>query len=1182
MVLPHEPEFEQALHELETSLQSFLAANPQYKKALEVVQIPERVLQFRVVWEDDQGVPQVNRGFRVQYNSALGPYKGGLRLHPSVNLSILKFLGFEQTFKNALTGLNMGGGKGGSDFDPKGRSRAPTSPLRSRQSQNQPVNLLSTPPPNRNLVKQLKLKGSLTDPAHTRRREAFGVVRTPQNAHNSLNFGYSNDMSMELFDIDEHEHEQEANHETPHEDESFSLNLQAHQANTFGYLNYSYPSFPQYNSDPFQSTGIQLGYGNAPNITDSALHELETSLQSFLAANPQYKKALEVVQIPERVLQFRVVWEDDQGVPQVNRGFRVQYNSALGPYKGGLRLHPSVNLSILKFLGFEQTFKNALTGLNMGGGKVTPQRAPRQHHRLTQSFYRSPITPSTPYTPLSLRSTDSNNSSTLTTPDNFSLSLKKRIAFVSGSPELSRAVNANQNKAADAADSWRSRASENGIRVSSHDQGLEEQHYGDDEATEFSVSDTGNDSNILPSEALLPAFLSKQSENSFHHVPSRARANSYVHHSQNLSPTLHRNTGRSRAPTSPLRSRQSQNQPVNLLSTPPPNRNLVKQLKLKGSLTDPAHTRRREAFGVVRTPQNAHNSLNFGYSNDMSMELFDIDEHEHEQEANHETPHEDESFSLNLQAHQANTFGYLNYSYPSFPQYNSDPFQSTGIQLGYGNAPNITDSVEHHFHSFQQQQRQQKPHRYDFQPQPAPNRRDTTRKYSTPLSYVRPSQLPTPTPDISLPSTHRPALQLPPRNANSMILPPTSDIIAPEPASASDCSVCLSQNASSLAILKPCGHPLCSTCLTSALNIVGEKDMECAPVLLPNGSGGGKGGSDFDPKGKSDNEIRRFCVAFMSELFRHIGSDTDVPAGDIGTGAREIGYLFGAYKKLRNEFTGMLTGKGQHWGGSHIRPEATGYGLVYYVEHMIARACPQYSLTNPSTLVAISGSGNVAQFTSLKVIELGGTVLSLSDSRGSLIAEKGYTKEIIEKVAQLKLRGGALESIVSELGEGYTYHAGKRPWTLLPEVHIALPGATQNEVSGEEAKALVKAGVRIVAEGSNMGCTEEAIAIFESSRRTSSPRGVWYAPGKASNCGGVAVSGLEMAQNSQRLNWSHSEVDAKLKSIMANAYEICYSAGERWSGEERKEGELPSLLKGANVAGFIKVADAMREQGDWW
>ncbi|KAJ3569336.1 hypothetical protein NP233_g5118 [Leucocoprinus birnbaumii] len=345
--------------------------------------------------------------------------------------------------------------------------------------------------------------------------------------------------------------------------------------------------------------------------------------------------------------------------------------------------------------------------------------------------------------------------------------------------------------------------------------------------------------------------------------------------------------------------------------------------------------------------------------------------------------------------------------------------------------------------------------------------------------------------------------------------------------------------------------------------------------------GGGKGGSDFDPKGKSDNEIRKFCVAFMSELFRHIGSDTDVPAGDIGTGAREVGYLFGAYKKLRNEFTGMLTGKGLHWGGSFIRPEATGYGLIYYVEHMIARACPEYSLSKPSTLVAISGSGNVAQYTALKVIELGATPLTLSDSKGSLVAEKGFTKEDIEKVAQLKLRGGTLESIVGEFGAGYTYHAGKRPWTLLPEVHIALPGATQNEVSKEEAEALVKAGVRIVAEGSNMGCTEEAIAVFEASRR-SNPKGVWYAPGKASNCGGVAVSGLEMAQNSQRLNWSTEEVDAKLKSIMANAYDICYTAGEKWSGEQRADGVLPSLLSGANVAGFIKVADAMREQGDWW
>ncbi|CAA7257301.1 unnamed protein product [Cyclocybe aegerita] len=343
--------------------------------------------------------------------------------------------------------------------------------------------------------------------------------------------------------------------------------------------------------------------------------------------------------------------------------------------------------------------------------------------------------------------------------------------------------------------------------------------------------------------------------------------------------------------------------------------------------------------------------------------------------------------------------------------------------------------------------------------------------------------------------------------------------------------------------------------------------------------GGGKGGSDFDPKGKSDGEIRRFCVAFMGELFRHIGSDTDVPAGDIGTGAREIGFLFGAYKKLRNEFTGMLTGKGLTWGGSFIRPEATGYGLIYYVEHMIAKACPEYSLDKPSTLVAISGSGNVSQFTALKVIELGATVLSLSDSKGSLIAEKGYTKDVILKVGQLKLKGGSLEFLANE--EGYTYHAGVRPWTLLPTVHIALPGATQNEVSGEEAEALLKAGVRIVAEGSNMGCTAEAIDVFEASRK-SGPGGVWYAPGKASNCGGVAVSGLEMAQNSQRLAWSTEEVDSKLKNIMAECYGICLSAGSKWSGEELTDGVLPSLLSGANVAGFIKVADAMKSQGDWW
>jgi glutamate dehydrogenase (NADP+) len=253
---------------------------------------------------------------------------------------------------------------------------------------------------------------------------------------------------------------------------------------------------------------------------------------------------------------------------------------------------------------------------------------------------------------------------------------------------------------------------------------------------------------------------------------------------------------------------------------------------------------------------------------------------------------------------------------------------------------------------------------------------------------------------------------------------------------------------------------------------------------------------------------------------------------------------------------------------------------------MIAKACPEFSLNKPETLVAISGSGNVAQYTALKVLELGATPLSLSDSKGTLIAKStvrggGFTKEHVEKVAELKLKGGSLESIASEFGSGFEYHAGKRPWTLLPKIHIALPSATQNEVSGEEAEALIKAGVRIVAEGSNMGCTTEAIEVFEKSRKAGGPDAVWYAPGKASNCGGVAVSGLEMAQNSQRLNWTQEEVDGKLKKIMTDCYGICLDAGSKWSGE-RKEGVLPSLLVGANVGGFIKVADAMRVQGDWW
>ncbi|KAL5476838.1 GDH3 [Sanghuangporus weigelae] len=355
--------------------------------------------------------------------------------------------------------------------------------------------------------------------------------------------------------------------------------------------------------------------------------------------------------------------------------------------------------------------------------------------------------------------------------------------------------------------------------------------------------------------------------------------------------------------------------------------------------------------------------------------------------------------------------------------------------------------------------------------------------------------------------------------------------------------------------------------------------------------GGGKGGSDFDPKGKSDAEIRRFCQAFMQELFRHIGKDTDVPAGDIGVSGREIGYLFGAYRKLRNEWTGVLTGKGNDWGGSPIRPEATGYGLVYYVNHMIEKARPQYAFSNPSTLVAISGSGNVAQYAALKIIALGGTVLSLSDSRGAIIASKGLTREDVEQIMALKLRGGTLAELTQSIeqnkngksGPSWTYHAGKRPWTLLERVHIVLPCATQNEVSGEEAEFLVKSGARIVAEGSNMGCTQAAIDVFEASRVKGGSDAVWYAPGKASNCGGVAVSGLEMAQNSQRMTWTPEEVDSKLNKIMTDCYNTCYSVGEKWSADTNAAKDvLPSLVTGANIAGFIKVADAMRVQGDWW
>ncbi|KAK3945805.1 glutamate dehydrogenase [Diplogelasinospora grovesii] len=342
--------------------------------------------------------------------------------------------------------------------------------------------------------------------------------------------------------------------------------------------------------------------------------------------------------------------------------------------------------------------------------------------------------------------------------------------------------------------------------------------------------------------------------------------------------------------------------------------------------------------------------------------------------------------------------------------------------------------------------------------------------------------------------------------------------------------------------------------------------------------GGGKGGADFDPKGKSDAEIRRFCVAFMTELSKHIGADTDVPAGDIGVSGREIGWMFGAYRKIRNRFEGVLTGKGLEWGGSLIRPEATGYGLVYYVGHMM-----EYAGAGDwkGKRVAISGSGNVAQYAALKCIELGATVVSLSDSKGSLVIESDdepVTPEDIAAIMDLKVKRKALSEF--EHGGKYKYLDGARPWVHVGKVDVALPSATQNEVSKEEAEALVACGARFIAEGSNMGCTQEAIDVFEANRKEKKGEAIWYAPGKAANCGGVAVSGLEMAQNSQRLGWTCEEVDEKLKGIMKNAFENGLHTAKEYV--ETAEGELPSLVAGSNIAGFVKVAKAMHDQGDWW
>ncbi|MGC6525664.1 MAG: NADP-specific glutamate dehydrogenase [Flavobacteriaceae bacterium] len=324
--------------------------------------------------------------------------------------------------------------------------------------------------------------------------------------------------------------------------------------------------------------------------------------------------------------------------------------------------------------------------------------------------------------------------------------------------------------------------------------------------------------------------------------------------------------------------------------------------------------------------------------------------------------------------------------------------------------------------------------------------------------------------------------------------------------------------------------------------------------------GGGKGGSDFDPKGKSDNEIMRFCHAFMSELFRHIGPNTDVPAGDIGVGGREIGFLFGMYKKLKNEFTGVLTGKGLTWGGSLIRPEATGYGTVYFAQKMLQTKGDDIK----GKTVTISGSGNVAQFAAEKVVQLGGKVITLSDSSGYVVDYDGIDKNKLAFVMDLKNNKRGRISAYVEAYPNAKFVANKTPWG--EPCDIALPCATQNELNGTDAKALLKNGCICVSEGANMPSTKDAVATFQKAK-------ILFAPGKASNAGGVATSGLEMTQNSLRYNWTRKEVDDKLKDIMSNIHDKCIEFGK-----DEETGYI-DYVKGANIAGFVKVADAMLAQG---
>ena len=336
-----------------------------------------------------------------------------------------------------------------------------------------------------------------------------------------------------------------------------------------------------------------------------------------------------------------------------------------------------------------------------------------------------------------------------------------------------------------------------------------------------------------------------------------------------------------------------------------------------------------------------------------------------------------------------------------------------------------------------------------------------------------------------------------------------------------------------------------------------EQTFKNSLTTLPMGAG--KGGSDFNPKGKSDNEVMRFCQSFMTELQRHIGADTDVPAGDIGVGGREIGYMFGQYKRLRDEFTGVLTGKGLAWGGSPMRPEATGYGTCYFAQAMLATRGDSLS----GKTVAISGSGNVAQYAAQKCLQLGAKVVTMSDSNGCIYDPEGIDEEKLAYIMQLKniFRGRIKEYV--EKYPSAQYFDRQRPWSV--KCDVAMPCATQNELNGDEAKTLLSNGCMCVAEGANMPCTPEAIEAFQSAK-------ILYSPGKASNAGGVATSGLEMTQNSIRLKWTREEVDANLMRIMTDIHEACVKYGTEEDG-------YVNYVKGANIAGFIKVAEAMMAQG---